>query len=398
MRVIVVEDNTINLAVLCGIVARLPGVECQGFSDPKAAIEDVLCRTSDLVIVDYMMPDIDGLQLVRTLRSLATHAHVPIIMVTANDDRETRLGAVAAGVTDFIAKPVDPIELKARVSNLLQLRGAQNALARRADDLALEVAKATAHLHRREEEVRVLRSALGPPVAQGDLRRAEVGAQLGRGAQVLVAAVGVVERGADEEVMGAEGDSGAEGVACGAVGGGEACELGAGGDGVDVDGTASAVFLGGAGEQEVAVEGDAGAEAGGGSGDFGEECAGGGPEKINALGSGVAEDAGHWSTDGKGIAEEGNGFSELEEDDAAIWSRGFDGAQMGPSGGVEDMDDAAIDGEAVAEGGFEGGVTCDNEGAVGGDGGAEAGVYDRGGFGAEEAFGAGQGLGAERTG
>jgi len=212
------------------------------------------------------------------------------------------------------------------------------------------------------------------------------------------AAVGGVKGGADEELMGAEVDGGAEGVACGAVGGGEACELGAGGDGVDVDGTASAVFLGGAGEQEVAVEGDAGAEAGGRSGDFGEECAGGGPEKINALGSGVAEDAGHWSTDGKGIAEEGNGFSELEEDDAAIRRRGFDGAQMGPSGGVEDMDDAAIDEDAVAEGGFEGGITCDNEGAVGGDGGAEAGVYDRGGFGAEEAFGAGQGLGAERTG
>lgn len=153
MRVIVVEDNVTNLAVLCGIVSRLPGVECQGYSDPKAAVEDVLCRSSDLVIVDYVMPDIDGLQLVRTLRSLSTHAHVPIIMVTADDDRQTRLAAVDAGVTDFLAKPVDPVELKARVTNLLELRGAQNALALRADDLAAEVAKATDHLHRREEEV-----------------------------------------------------------------------------------------------------------------------------------------------------------------------------------------------------------------------------------------------------
>jgi len=153
MRVIVVEDNTTNLAVLCGIVSRLPDVECQGFSDPKAAFEDVLCRMCDLVIVDYMMPDIDGLQLVRTLRTLATHADVPIIMVTADDDRKTRLAAIDAGVTDFIAKPVEPTELKARVSNLLKLRGAQNALAQRADDLALEVAKATQHLQRREEEV-----------------------------------------------------------------------------------------------------------------------------------------------------------------------------------------------------------------------------------------------------
>lgn len=153
MRVVVVEDNVTNLAVLCGIVSRLPEVECQGFSDPKAAVEDFLCRSSDLVIVDYVMPDIDGLQLVRSLRSLSTHAHVPIIMVTADDDRQTRLAAVEAGVTDFIAKPVEPTELKARVSNLLQLRSAQNALAHRADNLAEEVAKATQHLHRREEEV-----------------------------------------------------------------------------------------------------------------------------------------------------------------------------------------------------------------------------------------------------
>ncbi len=153
MRVIVVEDNTTNLSVLCGIVSRLPDVECQGFSDPRVAIEDVLCRPSDLMIVDYMMPDIDGLRFVAAVRAMAMHAHVPIIMVTADGDRATRLAAISAGVTDFLAKPVDPIELKARVSNLLELRGAQNALARRADTLALEVAQATRHLQVREEEI-----------------------------------------------------------------------------------------------------------------------------------------------------------------------------------------------------------------------------------------------------
>ncbi len=153
MRVIVVEDNVTNLRVLCGIISRLPGIECQGFSDPRLAVEDVLCHLSDLIIVDYMMPEIDGLQLVRTVRALATHAHVPVIMVTADGDRNTRLAAIDAGVTDFLAKPVDPTELKARVTNLLALRGAQNALARRAEDLALEVAKATEHLQQREEEI-----------------------------------------------------------------------------------------------------------------------------------------------------------------------------------------------------------------------------------------------------
>ena len=198
--------------------------------------------------------------------------------------------------------------------------------------------------------------------------------------------------------MGAEGDGGSEGVACGAVGGGEASELGAGGDGVDVDGTASAVFLGGAGEQEVAVEGDAGAEAGGRSGDFGEESAGGGAVEVNALGCRTSYDAGHGSADGEGVTEEGDGFSELKEEDVAVSGRRFDGADVGAGGGVEDVDDAPLGEGGGSDESGEGGVACDDEPAVGGDGGAEAGVYDRGGFGTEEAFRAGQGLGCEERG
>lgn len=208
---------------------------------------------------------------------------------------------------------------------------------------------------------------------------------------------GVVQRGADEEVMGAECDGATEGVTCCAVGGGEACQLGAGGDGVDVDGAASAVLIGGAGEEEVAMEGDGGAKAGGGAGDFGEESAGGGAVEVNALGCRTSYDAGHGSADGEGVTEEGDGFSELKEEDVAVSGRRFDGADVGAGGGVEDVDDAPLGEEGGSDESGEVGITGDNEGAVGGDGGAEAGVYDRGGFGAEEAFRAGQGLGAERT-
>jgi len=208
---------------------------------------------------------------------------------------------------------------------------------------------------------------------------------------------GVVERGADEEVMGADGDGGAEGVACGAVGGGEACELGAGGDGVDVDGTARAFFIGGAGEEQVAMEGDGGAKAGGGAGDFGEESAGGGAVEVNALGCRTSYDAGHGSADGEGVTEEGDGFSELKEEDVAVSGRRFDGADVGAGGGVEDVDDAPLGEGGGSDESGEGGVAGDDERAIGCDGGAEAGVHDWGGFGAEEAFRAGQGLGAKRT-
>jgi putative two-component system response regulator len=74
-------------------------------------------------------------------------------MVTASADRETRHRALEVGATDFLTKPVDPVELKARMANLLALRAAHRQLADRASWLADAVARATADLHEREREV-----------------------------------------------------------------------------------------------------------------------------------------------------------------------------------------------------------------------------------------------------
>lgn len=153
MRVVIVEDNSTNLAVLCGIVRRMEGVQCTGFADPLEALADLKARPCDLAIVDFLMPGLNGLELIRAMRAIERHRHVPIVMITADADRALRLDAIAQGATDFLAKPVDPIELRSRVANLLALRAAQNALAERADTLAEEVARATAHLQRREEEI-----------------------------------------------------------------------------------------------------------------------------------------------------------------------------------------------------------------------------------------------------
>ena len=74
-------------------------------------------------------------------------------MVTSEGDRQIRLDAISAGAADFLNKPVDPIELRARLTNLLALRRAQLDLANHAHWLEREVAKATQHLSEREEEV-----------------------------------------------------------------------------------------------------------------------------------------------------------------------------------------------------------------------------------------------------
>jgi putative two-component system response regulator len=153
MRVLIVEDNRTNLMVLRGIIEKLEGCEVTTFLDPVAALASLDATPFDLVLVDYQMPSMDGRTFISEMRGRDRYEHVPIVMVTADDSRQTRIDAITAGATDFLNKPVDPVELKARASNLLVLRSQQLELAGRAAWLASEVAKATSQLVAQEEEV-----------------------------------------------------------------------------------------------------------------------------------------------------------------------------------------------------------------------------------------------------
>lgn len=153
LSICVVEDNAINLSVLVAVLSRLPGVHVQGFADPLLALEGCGSKVFDLVLVDYVMPAMNGVDFVRTLRWSDGYRHVPVVMITADNDPGLRLRAVEAGATDFLNKPIDPQELKVRASNLLSLREAQLALTDKARLLSAEVHKATEKLIRQEEEV-----------------------------------------------------------------------------------------------------------------------------------------------------------------------------------------------------------------------------------------------------
>ena len=153
MNIMIVEDNRTNLALLTGIVGRIPGCKVEAFDSSTKAAARATEVAFDLILVDYVMPDLNGIELINCLRAIQTYQLVPIVMVTADSVRQVRLDAIAAGATDFLNKPVDPVELKARVTNLLALRHAQQLIEKRAEWLAAEVEAATRHLAEREEEV-----------------------------------------------------------------------------------------------------------------------------------------------------------------------------------------------------------------------------------------------------
>lgn len=135
------------------IVGAATNADIDACLHPFEALERTRVIQYDLVLVDHIMPEMDGVQFTSALRASDAYRLVPIVMVTSDMDRNTRIEAIRAGATDFVNKPFDPSELQARVANLLTLRAAQVELADRANWLSREVEMATAHLLDREEEI-----------------------------------------------------------------------------------------------------------------------------------------------------------------------------------------------------------------------------------------------------
>ncbi len=146
MKIMIVDDNRTYLTVLRGVVNNIGGHHISVFSNPIDALEAAGSIEFDLVLVDYLMPEMDGVSFIRALRQLPNHRDQPIVMVTTTEQRETRIAALDAGATDFLRKPIEPVELRVRVQNLLGLREAQTAMRDKAAWLAKEVRQATQDL------------------------------------------------------------------------------------------------------------------------------------------------------------------------------------------------------------------------------------------------------------
>jgi putative two-component system response regulator len=127
------------------------GLNVISFSDPLEALMYVLQNHTDMILIDYMMPNLNGLEFVKEFRN--TNKTIPIVMITAaGDDDNIHKDAFEFGVNDFLKKPVNSVLFKARVLNLLN--GYQNRMLieDKAKLLESEVKKATQRLIQREHE------------------------------------------------------------------------------------------------------------------------------------------------------------------------------------------------------------------------------------------------------
>ncbi len=151
--ILVVDDQSTSRTILSHVIRSInPKITIVEHDNPEKALEWATEHTADLVFVDYIMPEMNGVDFTSLLKKIPTYDGVPVIMITIKKDADTRYEALDAGVADFLNKPVDVYECTARSKNLLTMRQQQLKLQTRGKMLEEEVKKAIAEVSTREKE------------------------------------------------------------------------------------------------------------------------------------------------------------------------------------------------------------------------------------------------------
>jgi PAS domain S-box-containing protein len=135
LKILVVDDEQLNVELLESMLSKDYDVETA--LNGNEAFEKVEKTFIDLILLDVMMPDINGYEVCRKLKSNSLTMAIPVVMVTALKEKQDRIAALEAGADDFLSKPVDFLELGARVRSLLKIKQYHDALTEEQDKLLI---------------------------------------------------------------------------------------------------------------------------------------------------------------------------------------------------------------------------------------------------------------------
>jgi len=122
MKILVIDDDRMTVSVLEQLLQRHGYSRVMGITDSRGALETCAAFDPDLILLDLIMPDVDGFAILEALRSDASERFLPIVVLTADISEEAKARALEAGATDFLVKPVSQIEALLRIRNLLEAR------------------------------------------------------------------------------------------------------------------------------------------------------------------------------------------------------------------------------------------------------------------------------------
>lgn len=173
-HILVVDDVEKNVRLLADVLTAR-GYRTSTAVSGAAALEAIQREPPDLVLLDVMMPGLDGYAVCRAIRADALHAMLPVVLVTALDPAQERVKGLEAGADDFLNKPVNQAELMARVRSLLRIKAYQDEIQRQKAELAdwnrtLEqrVAEGVAQLERVGRLKRFFSPQLAEAIVGGD--------------------------------------------------------------------------------------------------------------------------------------------------------------------------------------------------------------------------------------
>jgi len=153
VRVLVVDDDRLNLQMMHDMLTPL-GYEVLTAENGSTCLDAARSELPDLIFLDVVMPVMDGFEACEMLKADSRTEHIPIVLVTSLDDRESRLKGLSVGASDFISKPVDRAELTIRARNLLRIKEFEDFLQKHNEELVDQVREQTSQLREALEELR----------------------------------------------------------------------------------------------------------------------------------------------------------------------------------------------------------------------------------------------------
>lgn len=136
-RIMVIDDDPMSVAIMEEMLEERGFNTVTSITDPRLAVEKYAAFTPDLVLLDLNMPHLDGFAVMERLKKIDNH--LPILVLTADDDRKARVKALTNGAKDYICKPFDEAETFTRICNMLEVRLLNNKLEEKVNERTREL-------------------------------------------------------------------------------------------------------------------------------------------------------------------------------------------------------------------------------------------------------------------
>lgn len=151
--VYIIDDQATSRIIMDNIARTIDDrIDVKSFDNATDALREAATDRPDLILTDYQMPVMDGVEFIEKIRASAINKEIPIVIITALDDKEALYRALEAGATDFLVKPVDVHECQVRCRNLLTMQRQRQIISNHARSLEQEVREATRQVQLRELE------------------------------------------------------------------------------------------------------------------------------------------------------------------------------------------------------------------------------------------------------